>query len=176
MLILPESLLSLLEKADEMDRPQKPISPQDIEEFERAQNILLPDSLKFFWGRYGSRALGNRTIFGFKTRVEFPNGKKKKADVGFIASPAKMNEARQRYIDPLYNNSGVRLPQRLYPLTFDDGYGHCLIDLNENTYGRILYLKIKAETFGSAGYGWDQVGFVADTFEQFVAGLTPDYL
>ncbi|TCM53560.1 SMI1/KNR4 family protein SUKH-1 [Rhizobium sp. PP-F2F-G48] len=176
MLILPESLLSLLEKADEMDRPQKPVSPQDIEEFERAQNVRLPDALKFFWERYGSRALGNKAIFGFKARVEFPNGKKKMADVGFIASPSKMNEALQRYVDPLYNNSGARLPERLYPLTFDDGYGHCLIDLNENTYGRILYLKIKAETFGSAGYGWDQVGFVADTFEQFVAGLTPDYL
>ncbi len=68
------------------------------------------------------------------------------ADVGFIAGPDKMNEARQRYIDPLYNNSGARLPERLYPLTFDNGYGHCLIDLNENTCGRILYLEIKAET------------------------------
>ncbi len=115
MLIFPESLRSLLEKADEMGRPQKPVSPHDIEEFEQAQKIQLPDSLKFYWGRYGSRALGNRTIFGFKARVEFPSGKKKMAGVGFIAGPDKMNEARQRYIDPLTTTQGRDCPSDYIP-------------------------------------------------------------
>lgn len=100
----------------------------------------------------------------------------KKADVGLIAGPAAMIEAQQRYLNPTYNNSGPRLPEGLYPLTLDSGYGHCLLDLDEVSYGRVLYIVIKAQTFGSQGYGWDHVGFVADNFAQFVAGPKPDYL
>ncbi len=176
MVELSESLIALLAAPDEMGRPECPVTPTDIEEFEQTQGVALPESLKSFWQKYGARDFNSRKIFTFKTKVVFPDGKKKKADVGAIASPGKMIEARKRYVEPVYGNSGARLPDGLYPLTFDSGYGHCLIDLNQYTYGRILYIVIKAKTFGDAEYGWGQVGEVAENFEQFVAKLAPDYL
>lgn len=176
MRALNGSLDTLLNTPDEMGRVHRPVTNPEIDEFERSEGVTLPDSLKSFWLKYGSRDLNSKKIFAFKTKVVFPDGKKKKADVGAIASPGKMIEARQRYIDPLYGNSGERLPAGLYPLTFDSGYGHCLLDLNTDTYGRILYIVIKAKTFGDDGYGWDQVGTVAKDFDEFLAGLTPDYL
>jgi hypothetical protein len=176
MRALNTELAMLLNAPDETGRSYKPFTLSQLEEFERSEGVNLTDSLISFWLNYGSRDLNSKKIFAFKTKVVFPDGKKKKADVNAIAGPGKMIEARQRYIDPLYGNSGERLPAGLYPLTFDSGYGHCLLDLNADTHGRILYIVIKAKTFGDAGYGWDQVGTVAKDFDEFLAGLTPDYL
>lgn len=176
MRALNTELSAIFNAPDEMRRTQRPVTAPEIEEFERSEGVTLPNSLKSFWLSYGSRDLNSKKIFAFKTKVVFPDGKKKKADVNSIAGPGKMIEARQRYIDPLYGNSGERLPAGLYPLTFDSGYGHCLLDLNADTHGRILYIVINAKTFGDVGYGWDQIGTVAQDFDEFLAGLTPDYL
>ncbi|MGV1754179.1 SMI1/KNR4 family protein [Agrobacterium sp. CG674] len=175
-LTLPAELQSLLEKPDEMGRPEKPITQTDLEEFERSQGVVLPPSYKDYCLRYGSRALQNRKIYAFKTKVMFTDRKSKKADVGSISGPPYILETYQRYMDPIYNNSGPRLPEHVYPFTFDDGYGHCLVDLNKETYGRVLYIVIRAKTFGDTGYGWDQIGVVADDFQGFLDGLTPDFL
>lgn len=169
-------LSALFNAPDEIGRTPRPVTAPEMEEFERSEGVTLPNSLKSFWLNYGSRDLNSTKIFAFKKKVVFPDGKKKKADVNSIAGPGKMIEARQRYIDPLQGNSGERLPAGLYPLTFDSGYVHCLLDLNADTHGRILYIVIKAKTFGDAGYGWDQVGTVAQDFDEFLAGLRPDYL
>lgn len=50
------------------------------------------------------------------------------------------------------------------------------MDLNDKYHGRILYLVVKAKTFGDDGYGWSQVGTVAGSFAEFLAGLKPDFL
>lgn len=173
---MPNELKAYLDKPDEMGRPEKPITENDLADFERSQSVALPADYRDYCLKYGSRTLQNRQIFCFKTKVRFSNGKSKKVDVGSISGPPYILETYQRYMDPVYNNSGPRLPQKYYPFTFDSGYGHCLIDLNPETYGRILYIVIKAKTFGEPGYGWDQIGVVADDFSQFISTLTPDFL
>lgn len=170
------AIYQFLEAPDEWSRPDEPVTPEEIEGFERSEGFPLPEALKQYWQRYGSRQFNSKTIFTFQTKALFPSGKRKRVDVGTIADPRTMAEARQRYMDPLYNNSGPRLPEALYPLSFDSGYGHCLLDLSKQSYGRILYIVIKAKTFGDRGYGWDHVGHVADDFETFLAGLTPSRL
>jgi SMI1 / KNR4 family (SUKH-1) len=170
------AIYRFLEEPDEWGRPEEPIAAGEVEEFEHSEGVVLPDALKRYWQRYGGRQFNSKTIFTFQTKALFPSGKRKRVDVGVIADPRTMREARQRYMDPLYNNSGPRLPAGLYPLSFDSGYGHCLLDLNAETYGRILHIVIKAKTFGDHGYGWDHVGHVANDFESFLAGLTPSRL
>ncbi|WP_018042851.1 SMI1/KNR4 family protein [Methylobacterium sp. 88A] len=171
-----EALRSLLDLPDEMGRPPKPVTPKDIEDFELSENVRMPEDLKAFWLTYGARQLGSKSIFCFKAKTTFANEKKKRIDVGAIGGPHALAETRQRYLDPLYGNSGPRLPEALYPLTFDDGYGHCLIDLTPEHHGRILYIVIKAKTFGARGYDWNSVGVVENSFADFLASLTPDYL
>lgn len=161
---------------DEMGRPAKPITEQEIRLFEDTEHVRLPDDFKSYLLEYGARTFNSRRIFAFESKAEFHDGKKQTISVGAIAGPATMLETRQRYLNPIYNNSGARLPEGLYPFTFDAGYGHCLLDLNNTNYGRISYIVIKAETFGESGYGWDQVGVVAGSFSEFLAGLEPDYL
>ena len=90
------ALKDMLDKPDEMGRAEKPVANTEIDEFERSEGVTLPDSLKSFWLSYGSRDLNSKKIFAFKTKVVFPDGKKKKADVNAIAGPGKMIEARQR--------------------------------------------------------------------------------
>lgn len=170
------AIYQFLEAPDDWGRPDEPVTPEDVEGFERSESFLLPDALKQYWRRYGARQFNSKSIFTFQTKALFPSGKRKRVDVGVVADPRTMVEARQRNMDPLYGNSGPRLPAALYPLTFDSGYGHCLLDLNKESYGRILYIEIKTKTFGDRGYGWDQVGQVADNFEMFLAGLTPSRL
>lgn len=171
-----EELSNLLAQPDEMGRPKKPITEQDIQLFEDMEHVRLPDDFRSFLLEYGARDLNSRRIFAFKSKAKFADGKRKTISVGAISGPLKMLETRKRYVDPANNNSGPRLPIGLYPFTFDDGYGHCLLDLNKETYGRILYILIKSKTFGDAGYNWDQIGVVAGSFSEFVAGLTPDFL
>ena len=53
-----------------------------------------------------------------------------------------------------------------------DNQSTVLIDVRPETYGRVSYLgKIKRQTFGTAGYSWDDIGFVANSFTEFLAGL-----
>jgi hypothetical protein len=170
------AIYRFLEAPDEWGRPEEPVAPQEVEGFEHSEGVALPDALKQYWQRYGGRQFNSKTVFSFQTKATFPNGKRKRVDVGVVADPRTMIEARHRYMDPLYGNSGPRLPAALYPLTFDAGYGHCLLDLNAQSYGRILYIVIKAKTFGDRGYGWEQIGHVADDFETFLTGLTPSRL
>ncbi|OLP42440.1 SMI1/KNR4 family protein [Rhizobium oryziradicis] len=173
---IPAELNAYLNKPDEMGRAEELITQADLDEFERSQDVKLPSDYKEYCLKYGSRTLQNKQIFCFTTKISFPDRKKKKANIGSISGPPYILEAHDRYINPTYGNSGPRLPEKLYPFTFDSGYGHCLLDLNKDTLGRILYIVIKAKTFGEPGYGWDQVGFVADSFSDFVANLKPDYL
>lgn len=171
-----DELSNLLAQPDEMGRPEKPVNEQEIRLFEDTEHVRLPDDFKSCLLEYGARAFNSRRIFAFKSKAKFRDGKKKTISVGAIGGPATMLEIRQRYLNPVYNNSGARLPKGLYPFTFDDGYGHCLLDLNNTNYGRILYIVIKASTFGEPGYGWDQIGMVAGSFSEFLAGPKPDHL
>ena len=173
---MPSDLSNYLDTPDEMGRLEKPITQSDLDEFERSQAVDLPPAYKEYCLKYGSRTLQNKQIFGFKTKVTLPGGKRKRADVGAISGPPYILETYDRYMDPIYNNSGPRLPLKVYPFTFDSGYGHCLLDLTEAGKGRILHLVVKAKTFGEDGYGWDQVGTVAENFSDFIASLKPDYL
>ncbi|MBB3610125.1 hypothetical protein FHX11_003074 [Rhizobium sp. BK602] len=87
-----------------------------------------------------------------------------------------MRGVLRRVARSISSNSIARLPDSLYPFTFDEGYDHCLLDLRYETHGCVHYLAVKAKTFGEPGYGWDQVGVVAGSFSEFLTGLEPDYL
>ncbi|WP_083572147.1 SMI1/KNR4 family protein [Sinorhizobium americanum] len=66
---------------------------------------------------------------------------------------------------------GARIPRELLPLSRDN---ECtiLIDLRPATVGQILYIpQIKRQTFGTSGYGWDNIGYVADSFTAFLGAL-----
>lgn len=68
-------------------------------------------------------------------------------------------------------NEAPVIPEGLMPLTYSD-YSTLLIDLRRDTYGYIWNIfEIKRQTFGSLGYDWDDVGFVAKSLTEFIAGL-----
>ncbi|TDK29603.1 hypothetical protein E2F50_22445 [Rhizobium deserti] len=119
--MMDQALNDILSRPDEMGRPGKPVTLKHIEDFESSQGHALPPELTEYWLAYGARRLGSKAIYTFTTKAVFPSGKRTKVDVGAIAGPAAMIEARERYTDPPQGNSGPRLPKGLYPLTFNDG-------------------------------------------------------
>ncbi|GGE96852.1 hypothetical protein [Sphingomonas prati] len=47
-----------------------------------------------------------------------------------------------------------------------------MLDLRAATYGQVLFLdEIKVQNFGTPGYDWDNVGWVAKTYTDFLRGL-----
>ncbi len=114
-LTMHEALRVLLDLPDEMGRPPAPVSSKDIEDFELSENVRVPEDLKVFWLAYGARQLNSKKIFGFRAKTAFANGIKKRINVGAIGGRRALAETRQRYLDPLYNNSGPCLPDALSP-------------------------------------------------------------
>lgn len=173
---MDEALRGLLTEPSKTGRQPSSVTAEAIEVFELAENVRVPDDLKEFWLAYGAPELSNDAIFGFTTWATSADGERESVSVGAIGDPGALAETRQRYLSPLYNNSGPRLPEGLYPLTFDHGYGHCLVDLTREHHGRIVHIVIEAKTFGTGDYGWQSIGAVADDFSGFLASLTPDFL
>nr|WP_145322910.1 MULTISPECIES: SMI1/KNR4 family protein [unclassified Rhizobium] len=113
-----EELSNLLAQPDEMGRPKKPITEQDIQLFEDMEHVRLPDDFRSFLLEYGARDLNSRRIFAFKSKAKFADGKRKTISVGAISGPLKMLETRKRYVDPANNNSGPIARRRPIPTMF----------------------------------------------------------
>jgi len=64
----------------------------------------------------------------------------------------------------------ARIPDNT--LAFNHSNSTLLMDYRDETFGNILYIrKVKRQDFGTLGYDWDDVGFVAENFTEFLRGL-----
>lgn len=150
----------------------QPSTQEDIAEIERLVGTRIPDDYREFLLEY-STVIGVHAIgaYFFPCRFE-----RKSAIVGnFSLVPwAKLTIAAYRaYCDPHPDFQGVRqrLPKELLPLTRDNN-ATLLIDLRPDSFGYVHFLPVvRKKVFGSSGYGWDNVGYVAPSFTDFIREL-----
>ena len=150
----------------------QPSTPKDIAEMERLVETRIPDDYREFLLEYSS-VIGAHAIGAYFFPCRF---RKKPAIVGnFSLVPwAKLTiNAIRAYCNPHPAFEGVRprVSRELLPLTRDNN-ATLLIDLRPDSFGHVHFLPVvKKKVFGSAGYGWDDVGYVAPSFTDFIREL-----
>lgn len=145
---------------------------EDIAELERLAGQNLPEDYKDFLRTYSTVGAVPKIGANYFP-CEFP--KKKVISYTFTLVPWAASTARSckrlNTPDRFRENVGPRVPKELFPLTYDD-YNTLLIDLRPDSYGHMLFLpEIKHKTFGTPGYGWDNIGYVAPSFSGFIEEL-----
>lgn len=150
---------------DDFGARWKEIESSEFADFKSQTGLELPDDYVDFIRTYGEFAIWTTDFDKLFVRVQWESGKSANAEIGTISGPAGMLEYRQSYLG---NGVDARIPETFAPLTFDSGYGHAMLDLSKESFGKIRYLNVKSQAFGSDGYGWDNVGTIADNFADFV--------
>lgn len=153
---------------DEFGGRWNSVSAADVEKFEAETKFRLPKDYVDFITTYGTFTIWTDGFERLFAKAAFTSGKTTHAEIGTIAGPLAMLEWRKTYLS---DDRGPRIPADCAPLTFDSSYGHAMIVLSEQDYGKILYLKVKAKPFGSIGYGWDLVATIAGNFHDFISGI-----
>ncbi|MBP0617768.1 SMI1/KNR4 family protein [Jiella mangrovi] len=73
---------------------------------------------------------------------------------------------------PVEPDVTLRLPDGVVPFNAGRGHSTIMLDLRPATHGQVLFLdEIKVQNFGTPGYDWDNVGWVAKTYTDFLRGL-----
>ncbi|WP_333630882.1 SMI1/KNR4 family protein [Agrobacterium cavarae] len=150
---------------DEFGARWKEVGSDEAEQFETETGLSLPSDYLDFVREFGEFTIWTEGFGKLYTRVTWQTGKSGDAEIGKIAGPVGILETRQSYLSA---GSGARIPKYLVPVTFDSGYGHVMLDLSKEGFGKVRYLQVKTKAFGTDGYGWDQVGSVAESFAEFV--------
>lgn len=147
-------------------------SESDILELERIAGVSLPKDYKDFLRKYST--LGAVPKIGANYfPCEFPGKKVISYTFTLVPWAATTIGIAKRFYSPdkFRRNVGPRIPRELLPLT-NDSYATMLIDLRPETYGHIHFLpEIKHQTFGTPGYGWENIGYVAPSFTDFIKEL-----
>jgi len=150
----------------------QPSTEEDIAEIERLVEARIPDDYREFLLEY-STVIGAYTIGAYFFPCRF---RRKSVIVGsFSLVPwAKLTiNAIRAYCNPHPAFEGVRprISRELLPLTRDNN-ATLLIDLRTDSFGHVHFmLSVKKKVFGSAGYGWDDVGYDAPSFTDFLKEL-----
>lgn len=147
-------------------------SEEDIAELESIAGQALPEDYKDFLRTYST--VGTVPKIGANYfPCEFP----RKTVIGYTFTlvpwaASTASACRHLYApDRFRDNVGPRVPRDVFPFTYDS-YNTFLIDLRPDSYGHMLFLpKIMHKTFGTPGYGWDNVGYVAPSFTDFLREL-----
>ncbi|TDK29602.1 hypothetical protein E2F50_22440 [Rhizobium deserti] len=150
---------------DEFGPRWKEIEASEFDNFRSQTGLELPDDYVDFIDTYGEFAIWTADFDKLFARVQWESGKSANAEIGTVSGPAGMLEYRQSYLG---NGGNARIPETFAPLTFDSGYGHAMLDLSKENFGKIRYMKVKSQAFGVAGYGWEDVGMIADNFLGFI--------
>ncbi|TCN33794.1 SMI1/KNR4 family protein [Sinorhizobium americanum] len=174
------NLEELNPKVYEMWRSQKELGSdffqeskeEEIKAIEDEIGESLPEDYKDFLRKY-STVLGSMDVGAYYFKVDY----KEKSFIAYLFTLvpwanltllAARTLRRQHIVD---SKIGARVPDGLVPLTMDN-QTTVLIDVRPETYGKVWYIdKIKRQTFGTPGYSWENIGFVANSFTEFLAGL-----
>jgi hypothetical protein len=150
----------------------QPSSIEDIKEIEKEVQSSIPDDYKEFLLEY-STVGGVPKIGAYYFKCVYKDGPVIDLDHTLVPWAKLTLTAIKSLHNPHQNfeRIGARIPREILPLTRDNECS-ILIDLRTDSFGQILYMpKIKRQTFGTPGYGWDDIGFVANSFTEFLAGL-----
>lgn len=146
----------------------KKIDVKEADQFKLETSYNLPKDYLEFILEFGEFAIWTDGFEKLYARATWPSGKSANVEIGTISGPAGMLQYQKSYMTA---DKGPRIPPNLVPLTFDGAYGHAMMDLSPENLGKIRYLNVKAKAFGTDGYGFDQVGTIADNFTAFVSQI-----
>ncbi|PYE22703.1 SMI1/KNR4 family protein SUKH-1 [Rhizobium sp. PP-CC-3A-592] len=151
----------------------QPSTKEDIEQIERLVETRIPEDYREFLLQY--YAIGGSINVG---AYFFPCSFKKKSvimgDISLVPWAKLTISAIRAYCNPHPAYEGVkpRISRELLPLTRDNS-STLLIDLRPESFGNVLYLPyVRKQVFGKhANYGWENVGYVAPSFTDFIREL-----
>jgi hypothetical protein len=149
----------------------QPSTERDIEAIKKEISSDVPGDYEEFLFEYSP--IGVQKIGAYYFKCDYNDGSVIEFDHTLVPWAKLTLAAIKSLHNPHqhFEGIGARIPRELLPLTRDN---ECtiLIDLRPDTFGQILYVpKIKRQTFGTLGYGWDDIGLVANSFTEFLAGL-----
>ncbi len=150
----------------------QPSTTEEISEIERLMGTDIPGDYREFLEKY-STVIGADSIGAYFFPCRF---KDKSVIAGnFSLVPwAKLTIAAIKALHnphPSFEGVGPRVPKELIPLTRDNN-ATLLIDLRPDSFGHVHFLPvIKKKTFGAPGYTWDNIGYVAPSFTDFIKEL-----
>lgn len=140
---------------------------EDIQKMEALMNAKLPEDYKAFMLKYYTlHGIPKIPVYFFK--CDYKSGPIIELDL----IPISAADSTIDTIETLQERENAPvIPGGLMPLTYCD-YETALIDLRKNTFGYVWYLpEIKRQRFGTEGNTWDEIGFVAKSLTEFIAGL-----
>lgn len=140
---------------------------KDIEKVEDLMKAKVPEEYKAFMLKYYTlHGIPKIPVFFFK--CDYKNGSV--IDLNLVPIPS-IDDTKETIEDLADRDEAPVIPEGLMPLTYSN-YATILIDLREDTFGHIWYLpEIKRQRFGTKGNTWDEIGFVAKSLTEFIAGL-----
>lgn len=150
----------------------QPSTTEEIAEIERLVGTSIPDDYREFLLKY-STVIGADSVGAYFFPCQFKDKSVIAGDFSLVPW-AKLTITAIKVLHnshPTSENVGLRLPKELLPLTRDNN-ATLLIDLRPDSFGNIHFVPvIKKRTFGTPGYGWDNIGYVASSFTDFIKEL-----
>lgn len=157
------------------DAPPEFHSPPDpvaVEELEALAGGKLPQDYKSFLLEYGDVPGSVKTGVQY-FRCQYPGKEIIDADLGMISGARHTIGATKVLSKPhqTLDKVGARIPDSMIATNYDN-YCTFLIDLREESFGKMYYIsELKKKTFGTAGYDWNNVAVVGESFTEFMAGV-----
>ena len=150
-----------------------PSAKEDIEALNTYAGGKLPqDMITFFkkywmvkmipkyWVNHFKCDYNNQSVITYSLKL-IPNAR----DILYATKQAKQGP----HYDP---EIGARVPEGFLSTEYARGNTSFLFDLRDETSGHIYYLNhLKHQTFDTPGYDWNNIGFVAENFTEFLKGL-----
>ncbi|MBS7696220.1 MULTISPECIES: SMI1/KNR4 family protein [unclassified Chelatococcus] len=148
-------------------------SEEDVAALEEIMGRSLPEDYKEFLLKYSTIGIVQSIGAGY-----FPCKFPKRNEIHMHFTPvldAKLTFGVVRrfcYPHPDFQGVSPRVSRDLLPLT-GDNQSAVLIDLRPESFGNVLYLPyVRKQVFGKhANYGWNNVGYVAPSFTDFLREL-----
>lgn len=143
-----------------------PTHQENIDRIETLVKSRIPSELKSFLLEYSCITRTKlHDCSSFKTKYVF--GDKLETESYHITSGKHIIQAIQ-----IYNLYG-KLPMYILPLRAMN-YSSLLVDLRPESYGKIYFHPEIRDKFGKGKNTWKNIGFVADTLVEMIAGLNTE--
>lgn len=142
----------------------EPVSDADIALLEQRLGGKAPASYADFMKTYGSVEFAFRIKNGFDYVYRMDDRTEQRSEaISFIKSP----EQALKYYDGLRKDPKINMPEHLLPFAMDYGQGELLIEFGQPTE-RVYYWSFDNHDWET---GTTRLGFVADSFTDFINGL-----
>ncbi|TWF52217.1 SMI1/KNR4 family protein [Neorhizobium alkalisoli] len=146
--------------------------PAAVQELEVLAGGRLPQDYKDFLLEYGDISGSVETGVRY-FHCQYPGKEAIDADFGLVSGARHTIKSTKILSKPhkTLENVGPRIPERMIATNIDN-YRTFLIDLRDESFGQIYFIRdLKKKTFGTSGYGWDEVALVGKTFTDFLSGV-----